>query len=127
MAEIVTLDNLADVIINTYQTYTDDVVAAIDVEADKTADLILEEVKKLAPKRTGEYAKNFTKTKKQSSSRVDYHVWNKKHYRRVHLLEYGHAKRGGGRVEGIPHVEPAADAHIPGYERRVEEIIKRGG
>lgn len=42
-----------------------------------------------------------------------------------HLLEHGHAKRGGGRVEGRPHIEPVEKQLIEEYERslrvRIEE------
>lgn len=42
-------------------------------------------------------------------------------YRIAHLLEKGHAKRGGGRVEGRPHIEPA---ERKGKEQLEEDLRK---
>ena len=67
------------------------------------------ELQQTSPKRTGAYAKSWTFGMYQSRGSRKKNkliVFNRKYYRLVHLLEKGHAKRNGGRVEGIPHVEP---------------------
>lgn len=127
MAKTVTVDNLASEIAQTIAAYTEDVSEAIEKEAKSTSDEVLREVRQLAPKRTGEYAKGFTNTKKKTSSGITYTVWNRKHYRRVHLLEYGWTSRSGKRVPGKPHMGPAEAKYVPRFVRRVEQIIRSGG
>lgn len=63
-----------------------------------------------APKKTGEYAKGWTfKVVKGRISTVATVYGRSPTYRLAHLLEYGHAKRNGGRVEGIEHIKPVEE------------------
>lgn len=127
MAETVTIDQLAVEITQAIADYTDDVVQAIEVEVETTAKAVQADIKADSPRRTGEYAKGWTRKKEKQQGAISYTIYNKNKPTLTHLLEYGHAKRGGGRVEGKPHIEPAVDRHIPAMERRIEQIIERGG
>lgn len=127
MAETVTIDQLAVKITQAIADYTDDVAQAIEVEVDATSKAIVEDIKANAPRRTGEYARGWSRRKSKSSNRVTHIVHNTKKPQLTHLLEHGHAKRSGGRVEGKPHIRPAVDRHLPAMERRIKQIIERGG
>lgn len=41
-----------------------------------------------------------------------------------HLLEFGHANRGGGRTAGRVHIEPVEKQIIEDFEKEVEKAIK---
>lgn len=125
----VSVDQLAAEIAKFVKAYTDDVAAAIEQEVDRTADDILNEIKTNHPyrDRTGDYTRNFRKSKQDEPGRTRRIIWNKKHYRRVHLLEFGHAKRGGGRVPAYPHLRPAYDKHAPRLVDKIKQIIRNGG
>lgn len=71
--------------------------------------------------RTGEYKKGWSK-KKVGTAQV---IYNRTNYQLTHLLEKGHAKRGGGRVRAYPHIGPAEDVAIEEYLKRVEKVIQK--
>ena len=127
MASSVNIDNLAGEIVQAVKSYTEDVSKGIEKETESKADSILKETRRLAPKKTGEYAKGFKKSKRKLVGGLEYTVWNKKHYQRIHLLEKGHAKVNGGRVSGKPHLRPAHDKYANDYYNNVKKIIKNGG
>lgn len=122
MADI-SIDQLAAAITNAVRDYTEDVSEAIERKVDEIAEDVRATTARDSPKNTGKYAKGF-KITKQGSRRI---IWNKKDHRRVHLLEFGHAKRGGGRVRAYPHLRPAYDKHVGELEDGIKRIIRNGG
>lgn len=99
---------------------------ATDVMKDcvtKAGNTVKSEVKTNAPVRTGQYKKGWAvKKQKETANSLELVVHNKTRYQLTHLLEKGHAKRGGGRARAFPHIAPAEQAGI----RELEEGIKRG-
>ena len=124
----VPVDEFANEIAKALTEYTEPVREAIAEAVDEVAGECADELKQTSPVRTGAYAKSWRATKDRwDRSAVRRVVWNPKFYRLVHLLEKGHAKRGGGRVSAIPHVAPAEEKYVKKLADRAEEIVRKGG
>ena len=123
----VTVDGLADAVMEGLHEYaalvTDDMKKAVR-EAGKT---VKQEISATAPRDTGAYAKSWAiKSVKETSDSLEVVVHSRKRYRLTHLLEHGHAKRGGGRVAGRPHIAPAEQKGIEQLEREIERSLRNG-
>ena len=59
--------------------------------------------------KTGRYAKGWTSKTEKDRLGVHGTIYNKTKPGLAHLLENGHAKRGGGFVEGKVHIKPVDD------------------
>lgn len=101
--------------------YTSDVEKELEEAKDEVTTEGVSDLKSSSPKRKGNYAKGWRK-KKQGTAHV---IHNATNYHLTHLLEKGHAKRGGGRVAARPHIQPVEEKMIKDYEKRVERAIKR--
>lgn len=117
------IDRLSAEITKAVREYTEDVSEAIEKKVNEVAKEVKNDAVSNAPKNTGEYAEGF-KVTKRGDKRI---VWNKKHSRRVHLLEFGHAKVNGGRVPGKPHLRPAYDRFAAKLPDEIKDIIRNGG
>ena len=124
MADVVKVDDLAGEIVLAVRTYAEEVAEAIEEAVKETARALAAVLRETSPKKTGEDSKGWT-ARKEGPGR--YVVYNKKKPQLTHLLEHGHAKAGGGRVEGIPHIKPAEERHVPQLERNIAQILERGG
>lgn len=58
---------------------------------------------------TGKYAKGWTSRVETGRYSAQGIIYNKDVPELPHLLEHGHAKRGGGRVPGRVHIKPVED------------------
>lgn len=122
MARNIQISGLADAVMDTLEEYAG--LAAEDVKrAVKDAgDVVKDDIRSHAPKDTGDYAKSWAvKKRKETSSSMTVVVHSRNRYQLAHLLEFGHAKRGGGRVSARPHI---ASAEQKGIEHLEEEIRK---
>lgn len=126
MSDKCTIDNLAKTIMEGLQEYAD--LASEDVKAAvrKAGKNVKADIAANAPKRTGAYSKSWTvKTQKETANSLEVVVHSKNRYQLAHLLEHGHAKRGGGRVAGKPHIAPAEEKAIKELEQEITR--KLGG
>lgn len=71
---------------------------------------------------TGEYAKGWTSTVETGRVSAQGTIYNKSPGL-PHLLENGHALRGGGRTPGIPHIKPVEEALVREFESKVKSKL----
>lgn len=128
----ISIDQLAAEIAKGLAEYSQDVVEKVNISSEKVGKKAVKQLKRTSPRRPppigGKYAKSWTMKAEKAIGQPDLRTIHAKapHYRLTHLLEHGHAKVGGGRVEGRPHIRPAEEEVIREFTREVEEAIRRG-
>ena len=114
------IEDLSNEIARALQEYTTEVTEGLEEAKEEVANEAAKKLKSTSPKRTKAYSKGW-RAKKVGTAWV---VHNATRYQLTHLLEHGHAKRGGGRVAGIPHISPVEEKAIDEYTKRVEKVIR---
>lgn len=71
---------------------------------------------------TGKYAKGWTSTVETGRVSAQGTIYNKTPGL-PHLLENGHALRGGGRTPGRPHIKPVEEALVREFESKVKSKL----
>ena len=128
MSQTIKIDQLADTVMKGMQEYAKLATEDLKSDVEKTAKTVKSQIESNAPKRTGKYAKSWASKKtKETSDSIQYTVYSRTRYRLTHLLENGHAKRGGGRVRAIPHIAPAEQAGAEQLVRDIERDLRKGG
>ena len=98
--------------------------ACKDISAEMT-DNIKRDSKQLL-KGMGNYAKGWkTKVSYENQNSIQITTHNATDYQLTHLLEYGHAKQNGGRVEGRPHIRPNEEKAKEKLLNRIEEAVRK--
>lgn len=115
--------DLETVISKLTEEYVEEIEEVLKKEAKATGKKTAETLKQTSPKGEGgikgHYADGWTsKITSENMGTVQVTVYNRSKPGLIHLLEKGHANRGGGRTLGKLHVAPAA-------EKAEEEFVKR--
>ena len=127
MATKVSIDQMASVIMDGLKEYADLATDDLKAAVKKTGNEVRKQIQSTAPKASGKYSKSWSvKTTKESSNGMEVTVYSRNRYQLAHLLEFGHAKRGGGRVAARPHIAAAEQAGIESFEHAIERSLRNG-
>ena len=126
MGKTIKPEQLAQEVMSGLEEYKDLAVDVLKKEIQEAGKTAKKQIEQTAPRRTGRYAKSWAVKKvSETSNSLEVTVHSKNRYMLTHLLENGHAKRGGGRVAAIPHIAPAEEAAAESLERNIEIALGR--
>lgn len=120
-------DKLSSAIRDILKEYQEDAEITVDEAVKKVSQAgakQLRTVSKRAFGGTGRYAKGWTSTTETSSHSAQGVIYNKDVPGLPHLLEYGHANRGGGRTSGREHIAPIEEQIIKQFEDQILEGLQ---
>jgi len=123
MSKTVSIEGLAAAIVATAKEYTEEVEAQVPDVVAKVAKETVRDLKGESPVLTRSYSRGWRAKKKGRSDRVSYVIHNATDYQLTHLLEFGHAKKGGGRVAARPHIRQIADAASKRLEADMRRVV----
>lgn len=122
----VKVDALSQAVMQALNHYGKTTSEDIQKAVKEVATDVKKDIQSSAPKLTGKYAKSWAvKTIKQSSNALSLTVHSRNKYQLTHLLEFGHAKRNGGRVAARAHIAQAEEKGVKALEEKIKEVIHR--
>ena len=127
MGRKIPISQLSAAVMEQLNEYAELVTEDMKEAVKKAGTTVRKDIEASAPRDTGDYAKSWiVKTTKESSNVLQVTVHSRNRYQLAHLLEYGHAKRSGGRVAARPHIAVAEEAGIEQLEREIERSLTNG-
>lgn len=127
-------DNFATAVSEILDDYRSEVRTGVAKTIEKAGNQALKTIKEKSPVRKGKnggrYKKGWRKKVKRGGvfgDAVSVTVYNATDGPLVHLLEKGHQKANGGRVEGTPHVSTAVEAAERTINASLPQAIEEAG
>lgn len=125
----VSVDDLASAIASELEEYSQDVTDGLKKEVKQVAKECKQEIQQNSPVRKGKQGGRYKRgwvaeTAYESREDIRMLVRNKTDYQLAHLLEKGHAKVNGGRVDGTPHIGPAEAEAEKKLDAKVKVVVK---
>lgn len=127
MGKRIQAGQLAAAVMERLTDYADVITEDMKTAVKNAGDMAKKEISSSAPKDSGAYARSWTvKKTKESTSALEVTVHSRNRYQIAHLLEHGHAKRGGGRVAARPHIASAEEKAAEQLELEIERSLRHG-
>ena len=124
--QVVSIDNFSSVVKKELEEYCDFTAEEVKAIVSEVGENVKKEIMEKAPVDTGAYRKSWRVSKeKETATSLSVVVHSEKHYRLTHLLEKGHAKRGGGRVAARVHIAPAEASAEKQLMEKIERSLKQ--
>lgn len=125
MAVKISADQLGITIRGELAAYSEEVAEGIRKEIKEVAKETVATLKTTSPRDTGEYARGWSyRVEFESREDIRVRIYNRTKPQLTRLLEYGHDKVNGGRVEGRPHIRPAEQQAEKKLEGAVKVVVK---
>lgn len=119
------VSELAQAVAQELSDYSQDVTDGVKKEVKQGAKDVVTELKQTSPRNSGDYAKGWkSRVEYESPEDIRVRVYNSKKPQLTHLLENGHAKQNGGRVNGTPHIGPAEQKAEKSLESKVKVVVR---
>ena len=118
--------NLEKAVRDILQDYSVEVAKAAEEAVTEVSREATKKLRQTSPRRHGKYAKGWASKVEKTATTAEATVYGKTGtYQLAHLLENGHAKRGGGRTAPIVHIKPVEEWAISEVEKRIREKVER--
>ncbi|GGE26885.1 HK97 gp10 family phage protein [Streptococcus himalayensis] len=117
------LDELGTIIANELEEYVNHTTDTMREVVEEVTNDAVDTLKATSPKKTGRYARGW---KSKETINTNTALAKTIHNRRpglTHLLEDGHAKQNGGRVEGRKHIAPVEKQAIQSFEEKLRKKL----
>ena len=124
----VSIDGMASEVTKQMEEYNRLTSQSVKNAVTKAGQLVRSRISETAPKgSTGKYRKSWAvQTLLETSQKREITVYSRNRYQLAHLLEFGHAKRNGGRTSAQPHIAPAEQEGVALLEEEIKRSLSDG-